>query len=190
MTESLKVRLVPRSLITTQGVVARRAAEDLLLVLAEDFPDRIEMVAPGDDDDERFMAALINTRSEPGLELTRHEVVGTELLMLSGESYFTATHALWANEFDPPESEHGTLVAVPNRQVVLAHPIRDRGALAVLTPMLQLARRFGAADEQGTISPNLYLLRDGRLQLIEIEETETQIVLSPASEFAQLLQQL
>lgn len=190
MTENLKVRLVPRSLVDGQRVVVRRAADDLVLVLAADFPDRIEMVAPGEDDDERFLAGLINTRAEPGLELTRHEVVGTELLMLSGESYFTATHALWANEFDPPEPEHGTLVAVPNRQVVLAHPIRDRGALAVLTPMLQLARRFGGADQPGTISPNLYRLRDGQLQLIELEETETQIVLPPTSEFAQLLQQL
>ena len=191
MTESLKVRLVPESLITTQGVVARRAAEDLLLVLAEDFPDRIEMVAPGDDDDERFMAALINTRSEPGLELTRHEVVGTELLMLSGESYFTATHALWANEFDPPESEHGTLVAVPNRSVLFAHPIRDGAAVRMLTPMLELARRFAAAGGPGAINTNLYWLRGGgQLDKIGLEETDDQILITPASDFARLLERL
>jgi hypothetical protein len=110
--------------------------------------------------------------------------------MLSGESYFTATHALWANEFDAPESEHGTLVAVPNRQVVFAHPIRDRAVVAMLTPMLELSRRFSAEAGTGQISANLYWLRAGTLQRVDLEETEDQILIPPASEFAQLLQQL
>ncbi|MDA0183090.1 hypothetical protein OJ997_22465 [Solirubrobacter phytolaccae] len=187
--DTLKVRLIAESQLETREVVARRAADDLLLVLAADLPDRVESVGTEYDDDAIFAEALVRTRSEQGLELTRHAVAGSELLMVSGDSYFTATHALWAAEFDPPESEHGTLVAVPNRQVVFAHPIRDRSVVAMLTPMLELARRAVERDP-GQISPNLYWLREGTLALIDLEETEEQIIIPPASEFAQLLNRL
>lgn len=188
--DTLKVRLIAEAQLDTLEVVARRAAEDLLLVLTADLPDRVESVGPEYDDDELFAEALVRTRGETGLELTRHPVAGSELLMLSGESYFTATHALWAAEFDPPGGEHGMLVAVPNRQVVFAHPINDRAVVPMLTPMLELARRFQTAGGPGAISPDLYWLRDGALQRIVLEETEDEIVISPISEFAKLLNRL
>jgi hypothetical protein len=188
--DTFKVRLIAEAQLDSTEVVARRAAEDLLLVLTADLPDRVESVGTEYDDDEVFVEALSRTRSEPGLELTRHVVADSELLMLSGNSFFVSTHALWAAEFDPPESEHGTLVAVPNRQVVFAHPIRDGAAMRMLTPMLELARRFQAAGGLGSISSQLYWLRDGRLQRIQLEETESEIILSPASEFARLLGRL
>jgi hypothetical protein len=143
------------------------------------------------EDDALFDAALEHTRAEPGLQLTRHAVVDSELLMLSGDSFFVATHALWAGALDPPESEHGTLVAIPNRSVVFAHPIRDSAAVRMLTPMLELARRFAAAGGPGAINTNLYWLRPGGpLDRIALEETAEQILIAPGSEFAQLLQRL
>ena len=190
---SLKVRLVAESTVDPTELIVRRAAEDLLLVLSEDLPDRVVSVPRGeaDDDDSTFAMALANTRAEPGLELTRHALADSELLMLSGESFFVATHALWAGELDPPEAEHGTLIAVPNRGVLFAHPIRDRVAVRMLTPMLELARRFAAAGGPGAINTNLYWLRgDGQLDKINLEETEHTIVIAPASDFAQLLDRL
>jgi hypothetical protein len=172
-------------------MVVRRAAEDLLLVLAEDLPDRVESVPRERDDDALFAEGLANTRAEPGLQLTRHAVLDAELLMLSGESFFVATHALWADAFDPPASEHGTLVAVPNRSVVFAHPIRDGAAVRMLTPLLELARRFHGAGGPGAINAHLYWLRgETQLERIALEETDEQILISPGSDFAQLLNRL
>lgn len=186
----LKVRLVAEATVNPTEMVVRRAAEDLLLVLAEDFPDRVESVPRERDDDALFAEGLRNTREEAGLQLTRHPVLDAELLMLSGESFFVATHALWAGVLDPPESEHGTLVAVPNRSVLFAHPIRDAAAVRMLTPMLELARRFAAAGE-GAINANLYWLRaGGQLDKIALEETDDQILIAPGTEFALLLQRL
>ena len=176
---TLKVRLVAEATVDPTEMVVRRAAEDLLLVLTEDHPDRVESVPRARDDDALFAEALRNTRDETGLQLTRHAVLDSELLMLSGESFFVATHALWAGLLDPPESEHGTLVAVPNRSVLFAHPIRDGGAVRMLTPMLELARRFAEAGGPGAINTNLYWQREGRLEKIALEETEDQILLAP-----------
>lgn len=187
---TLKVRLVDESTVDPTEMVVRRAAEDLLLVLTEDHADRVESVPRERDDDDLFATGLANTRGEAGLQLTRHAVVDSELLMLSGESFFVATHALWADELDPPASEHGTLVAVPNRSVLFAHPIRDAATVRMLTPMLELARRFAEAGGPGKINSNLYWRRGQQLDKINLEETEDRILLSPASEFAQLLDRL
>lgn len=187
---TLKVRLVAESTVDPTEMVVRRAAEDLLLVLTEDHPDRVESVPRERDDDELFAIGLANTRAEAGVQLTRHAVLDSELLMLSGESFFVATHALWADELDPPSSEHGTLVAIPNRSVLFAHPIRDDATVRMLTPMLELARRFADAGGPGKINANLYWQRGQQLDKIGLEETEDRILLSPASEFAQLLNRL
>jgi hypothetical protein len=182
---TLKVRLFEKAAVGDAEVIARPLADDLLLVLTHDHPDRIESATEGD-----FETALANTRAEPGLELTRHAVAGGELLMLSGDSFFVATHVLWAGDLDGPEPRHGTLVAVPNRNVVFAYPIRDRGVVAVLTPLLELARRFHAAGGAGAITTNLYWLRGSKLQRVVLEESAEHIVISPVSEFAALLNAL
>jgi hypothetical protein len=188
---TLKVRLVAEAAVDPTELVVRRAAEDLLLVLTEDHPDRVESVAREREDEDLFDEALETTRAEPGLQLTRHAVVDSELLMLSGDSFFVATHALWAGELDPPESEHGTLVAVPNRSVLFAHPIRDAAAVRMLTPLLELARRFAAAGGPGAINTNLYWLRaGGQLDKVALEETDDRILIAPSSEFARLLERL
>jgi hypothetical protein len=109
-------------------------------------------------------------RTEPGLTLDRHEVqIGkavAPLFVLHGESFFTATHALWADEFDPPRAPYGTLVAVPTHNAVLAHPIRDARVLGVIEPMLELAR---SAADQGhePVSTRLFWLREGRLEAVD-----------------------
>ncbi len=57
--------------------------------------------------------------------------------------------------------------------------------------MLELARRFAAAGGPGAINTNLYWLRgDGQLQRIALEETEHEIVIAPASDFARLFDRL
>ena len=90
--------------------------------------------------------------------------------MLTGESFFTATHALWADRFSGPEAEFGTLVGVPTRHIVVAHPIRDRIALTVMAKMLQLVERY-FNDGPGSLSDSLYWLADGRMERLKTGST-------------------
>ena len=109
--------------------------------------------------------------------------------MLTGESFFTATHALWADRFSEQPAEFGTLVGVPTRHTVVAHPIRDRGALTVIAQMLQLvARSFN--DGPGSLSDGLYWLLDGRLERLETWIDEQGPHLSPSPRFARVLEAL
>jgi hypothetical protein len=143
--------------------------ENLNVMLAFDLPGGVMFVPEGWGDENVFVGALGRVRSEPGLRLDRHEVqVDNDvapLFILHGASFFTATHALWADEFDPPTAAYGTLVAVPTHHAVLAHPIRDARVLGVIEPMLELVR--SAAEQGEPVSTRLYWLRDGRLEAID-----------------------
>jgi len=158
------------------------AGDDLDVLLAFDLPGGV-MLVPGDwGDEDLFAQALARVRAEDGLQLDRHEVTLDDatapLFVLHGPSIFTSIHALWADEFDPPAAPHGTLVAVPTRNAVLAHPIRDARVVGVVDPMLELARS-AAEQDPAPLSTRLFWLRDGRLEGVDA-----------TPEFAQLLERL
>jgi hypothetical protein len=174
----------------------RRVGDDLTLVLAYDLPDTVHLPTRQDvlewgDEDELFDLALDQTRDEQGLELTRHDYGEdqggpTSVWLLVGDSFFTATHGLWADRFDSPASEHGTLVCVPNRHAVLAHPIRDLGAIGAIQAMLRVGRSMWE-EGPGSLSDGLYWLRDGFLQRLETRVEGESTVFVPPDDLVEIL---
>jgi hypothetical protein len=194
---ALKARLVDHGFFAqaTFEPVWRPVADDLRLALAFDLPqsvviaDRAEVLEWGEED-ELFAVALENARAEAGLELERHPLDDSAAVWaLSGDSFFTATHALWADGFDPPPSEHGTLVAVPTRHIVLAHAIRHAGAIHALMLMLDMAGRIHA-EGPGSLSDRVYWLRDGSLTRIDARIDGANVHLAPSEEFEAMLERL
>lgn len=196
----LKARLVTDDFFGGDGRerLQRRVAEDLVLVAAYDLPDSVEIPEREDmlqwgDAEELLELAVSQTRAEPGLELERHEIPGpgdepsSPLFALSGDSFFTASHAIWAAEFDPPESPHGTLVSVPVRNLVLAHPIRDGRVLGMIAPMLELTSRY-YAEGPGSLSPSVYWLREERMERLNAWIDEDGPHITPSPEFLKLLE--
>jgi hypothetical protein len=199
---ALKARLVDDEYLAPVDweVAARRVAEDLQLVLAYDLPETVivprrEEVLELGDEDELFTLALDRVRLEPGLELERQDVQVTEdgetvpIFMLVGDSFFTATHALWADGFDPPPSELGTLLAVPTRHIVLAHPIRGTEVIGAVNALVALADQF-EGEGPGSISSNLYWLRDGELQTLRAWADEEGTHFVPSPDFVEMLEGL
>jgi hypothetical protein len=163
-------------------VKAFLAGDDLDVLLAFDLPGGVMLLPDGWGDQDLFVQAIARVRSEPGLQLDRHEVTLDDdvapLFVLHGPSVFTATHALWADEFEPPAPAYGTLVAVPTRNAVLAHPIRDDRVVGVVQAMLELAQS-AAEQDPAPLSTRLFWLRDGRLERVDA-----------TPEFAELLERL
>ena len=193
---SMKARLLTDAYKQDTGadLLELRVADDLIAVVAYDLPENV-MLPERDEvlqyggEEELLAHALRQARAEPGLELARHELHGAPLYVLTGESFFTATHALWADRFYEPAAELGTLVGVPTRHIVVAHPIRDRSALTVIAQMLQLvARHFN--DGPGSLSDALYWLVDGRMERLETWIDEQGPHLSPSPRFARVLEEL
>ena len=141
------------------------------------------------DEQELLALALRHAREEEGLALERYELQGAPLYVLTGESFFTATHALWADRFPEQPAALGTLVGVPTRHIVVAHPIRDRSALTVIAQMLQLVARY-FNDGPGSLSESLYWLVDGRMERLQTWIDEQGPHLSPSPQFARVLEAL
>jgi hypothetical protein len=194
---AIKARLLPDSFVAELGfeVAARRVGTDLQLALAYDLPytvdvpDREKILAWGAED-ELFELAVEHARAEPGLELDRH-VIGEDIGMWSlvGDSFFTATHALWADDFDPPASEHGTLVAVPHRHAVLAHPIRDLSVVGAVTHMVLLVQRM-YVEGPGSLSDGLYWLRAGTLERLDVRVDGESTTFTPSQELLEIFNRL
>jgi hypothetical protein len=201
---AMKLRLFHREWVAGpgwHGLERPLAGGDLRLILAYDLPTTVKLPSREDvlewgDEDELFELALEQTRAEPGLELSRHELANqgdaepTPIWTLAGDSFFTATHILWADDFDPPPSEHGTLVAVPHRHVVLAHPIRDTSVIAAVPHLLQLGHRMWVQGP-GSISPSVYWLRDGVHERLEAwVNDDGGTTFAPSDEFTDMLNRL
>jgi hypothetical protein len=192
----IKARLVDDGFLARvpSQPAARRVAEDLHLVLAYDLPETVLIPARDEilewgAEDELFAHALAQVRAEPGLELQPLDLDGEPVSVLTGESFFTATHALWADEFDPPPSEHGTLVVLPTRNVVLAHVIRDGSVIGMIDPLLQFAGRYHA-EGPGSLSDGVYWLRDGELERLNAWLDEKGPHIAPSDAFADMLARL
>jgi hypothetical protein len=195
---AIKARLVDDDFMPGWEYAERRVAEDLRLVLAYDLPTTVtipprEEILEWGSEDELFEIAIEHVRAEPGLELGTHEFPSpdgaTRIWTLLGESFFTATHALWAETFDPPPSEHGTLVAVPNRHSVLAHPIRDLGTVSAVTHLVDLGHRLWV-EGPGSLSDGVYWLREGRLERLDIVREDENTRFTPSEAFLDVLNRL
>lgn len=198
---TLRARLIDDGFLAGREMpfAERRVGDDLRVALAYDLPDTVHLpprdeVLEWGDEDELFELALEQTRREAGLELTRHDYSEeqggpTTVWLLTGDSFFTATHGLWADGFDPPPSEHGTLVAVPNRHAVLAHPIRNLDSISAVGTMLRLGHNLWT-EGPGTLSDGLYWLRDGFLQRLEARVEPDHIMFAPSDELTDVLNSL
>jgi hypothetical protein len=197
----LRARLVDDAFLDDLGweLASRPVAAGLHLVLAHDLPTMVTMPARADvlrlgGEDELFELALEQTRMEEAPEPDRYDLRNpdgsmTPLWLVTGESFFTATHALWAEEIVPPASPHGTLVAIPDRHTLLVHPIRDLRVIRAVNHLLALAGRMHAAGP-GSISDSIYWLRDGSLERLQSHTADEQVRFAPPQSFVQVLERL
>lgn len=193
----LRMRLVAPDYVADVPAppLARVLADDLIAVLAVDtptavhLPGREEVERWGREESELWEAALVGVRREKGLATRVHEIDGARITTLTGDSFYTATWALWAGELDPPAADHGALVAVPHRHAVLVHALRDVTALRALQHMPVMAESL-YREGPGSISPSLYWLRGTDFERLTTVVTEKQVTIVPSEELVEVLNAL
>jgi hypothetical protein len=189
----LKVRLYPADVGSEIFLTVREPMDGVKAVLVYDMPETIHSVRQGHVDgwgrplEELFAIALDNVKaSEPVEPKTFPIDQNAALTLLGGESYFTASHALFLGDYLDPIPEHGALVSVPHRHVVIYHPIVDQGVLLALNAMIPMTLGM-FQDGPGSISPQLYWWRGGRFLLLPTEVGNSEIKFTPPDEFVALL---
>lgn len=188
----LKVRLYHTDYLAQMGgtgLVHRVPADGLIETLVYDLPGSVRTVPPehlqkwGVAQEELFSIGLQNVRAEPPPMMQSFDVgKGAAIQALVGDSFFTASHALFLEEHLERPTEFGAVVAVPHRHAVLFHPIADLRVMEAVNSMIPIA--FGMYQEgPGSLSAGLYWWRSGRLSALPTKVTAQSITFSPSDAF-------
>lgn len=192
---ALKVRLYHTDYLAQMGgtgLIHRVPAEGLIETLVYDLPGSVRTVPPDHvrkwsvPEDELFRIGLANVKAErpPPAKQTFAVGKGESLLALVGDSFFTASHALFLEDHLDPSPEFGALVAVPHRHAVIYHPIQDLGVMGALNSMIPIA--FGMYQEgPGSLSQGLYWWKAGALTLLPTKVTAQSVTFTPPDLFVQ-----
>ncbi len=190
---ALKVRLYHTDYLSqmgTEGLIHRTPAEGLVETLVYDLPGSVRTVPPDHvrnwrvPEAELFRLGLENVKAErPAPALQTFDVgKGATIRALVGDSFFTASHALFLEEHLRESPGYGALVAVPHRHAVLFHPIADLRVMEALNSMIPIA--FGMYQEgPGSLSAGLYWWKDGKLVLLPTKVTSQSVTFSPPDDF-------
>jgi hypothetical protein len=142
-------------------------------------------------EDELTGIAFAQTLHEPGVRRGRIAFTeqGPVVWVLEGQSLSVATHSLWAEQIDPPPSEHGALVAVPTAHAVYAHSIRDASALDAIQYLAKIAYDM-SRDAQWPLSSHVYWQRQRAYDRLEVTVEDGRFVIAPTAELRELLDSL
>lgn len=170
-------------------------ADGLVGCLVYDLPSTTRSV-PVDDTqvwgksrDELIRLAVSNATSEQVQEERLDVQEGCTLTVLGG-GFFTSSNALNLERRVPVEHPWGALVSVPNRHTVVYHLITSIKVITAVNTMLLLAHRM-FVDGPGSITPELYWWRQGRLERLPARVDKDQALhFAPPEEFVQMLNQL
>ena len=190
---ALKVRLYQDGY---GGAVHRPLAEGIVESLVLDLPSTVASVS--DDDvaawgrelSDLFLRAYENLDDDPPPALERLALgENDELLAYSAEDFFVTSRLLFVEHLVSDIPEHGLVVAVPNRHVLLVYRIRDLRvvqAIQRLIPMVQGLYERGP----GSLATDLYWWQAGELIRLPVETAGTQLSFAPPDSFVELLNTL
>jgi hypothetical protein len=207
--ERVKLRLYVRANLPELPLVTWEIADGLVAVLAFDLPETVISVRLEDreqwdvTDDDLYDIALANVRGEgllPATDIDLGERASLQLLE-GGRTFFAASHALFIDDYLRGEiGPHGIVLAIPQRHVVLYHPIQDLRVVRVIEAMIVTATNM-YVDGPGSISSDLYWLpprgEDSSLDDLEhclvrlpCEITDDTLRFMPPAQFARMLSSL
>ena len=206
--ERVKLRLYVRSNLPEVPLVTWEIADGLVAVLTFDLPETVISVRLEDRerwdvaDDDLYDIALANVRGEGLLPATDIDLGDRASLHLleGGRTFFAASHALFIEDYLRGAGPHGIVLAIPQRHVVLFHPIRDLRVVRVIEAMIVTATNM-YVDGPGSISSDLYWLpprgEDSSLDDLEhclvrlpCEITDDTLRFVPPPQFARMLASL
>ncbi|KPL86652.1 hypothetical protein [Herpetosiphon geysericola] len=177
-----------------EKLIYREDLQDVCSVLVFDLPTTIRSVSSdeaavwGKSNDELFAIALENLRGRE-LRLTEHELDdGINVLAITGDDFLIGSQSLLLEHYPQCLGRFGTLVAVPNRHVVLCYPINEPIALEAWTSMLPVVEGM-YLNGPGSISNQVFWYDNGTFTHLPHSQEQQSLRLSPPSTFLTTFQE-
>jgi hypothetical protein len=176
----LRIRLYPVGFLPeTFEIVTWPLSHAFETVLTVDLPDTVQSInretlqkwGYAGSDQEIFDLALDQTwRNEPVSVSGANGVNGVGIRVVSGDSFFSTTHALMLDRYVVPADPNGVLLVLPHRHTFAFHPIGNgfqvNDAVATLAPMA----RGMFSEGPGSITSELFWWCDGIFVVIPVFE--------------------
>jgi len=133
--------------------------------------------------DDLFALARKNVRAEGRLTVSEGTLLGGfSIDMMSGRTNYTASHALFFEDYLARGTGYGAILALPTRDAILRHIIRDMNVIEALR-LMHMATRDFYAQGPGSISKELYWWRAGEIKLFPAVLAGGVLQLMPTEEF-------
>ncbi|MFC5187491.1 hypothetical protein [Actinomadura harenae] len=175
------------------GLAARPFAEGLIEAVVVDTPTAVRTVTGHEaagwpvSADALFMLGRANVRDDGPLRVDEHDLGQVRVAVLSGWTAYTATHLAWLEEY-LQIGAHGALVTVPNRSLVIVHPLRSSDpsprvryrAAATAAHELHSHARNAYEEGPGSLSPHVYWWRAGAMSRLDLRYQDGTAVLPEA----------
>jgi hypothetical protein len=189
---SLRVRLYHPDYLSQVGsdhLVHRVPAEGLVETLVFDLPGTVRTVPLEHVErwdrprDELFRIGLENVKAEPAPKVESLDLgQGAACRVITGDSYFVASHALFLGDYLDGPAPFGALVSVPHRHAVLFHAIADMRVILAIHSLIPVT--FGMYQEgPGSISDSLYWWKDGEWMRLPSKVTAQSVTFEPPDRF-------
>ncbi len=198
---SLRARVYPTDMFATLPATARfvrrEFAPGLCTVLVRDLPDTVQTVSGEVADgwplshDELLDLGSANVLAHESVScsaLPNDDETLPKLTLISGESFFVASHALHLARY--VTGSRGAIVAIPHRHLVLLHDIVDMSVVTAVNDLLGIAQtQF--RSKPGAITDQLYWWRDGQFVHLPVSVADDGTLrFIPPQAFVDLLDEL
>jgi hypothetical protein len=135
---------------------------------------------------ELFDIAVRNSIEAAEVDVRGVDLDGTEAVAIMGESPYTSSHALELDRYAEHLGEHGAIVAIPLRDVIVMLPFDDIGIAGSLHKVMLMAAGM-YAEGPGSVTANVYWYQGGRWTDIPYELTEQSLEVAPPESFVEYL---
>lgn len=173
--DQLRVRLFPLDTANhLNGPPDVLVSEAFLTLIAIDYPDTVRSVSPEQIQkwgfegrlEELYKLALDQTWKWEPVSVSGHELPsGISIRVVSGDSFFSASHALLMDRYLVPANPNGALVVIPHRHTFAFYSIEDRKGLEAGIQALFPMGRGMFEEGPGSITPELLWWRDGKFSV-------------------------
>jgi hypothetical protein len=136
--------------------------------------------------EELFEIAIRNSIEASEVEVRGVDLDGAEAIALLGESPYTSSHALRMERYAEHMGEHGAIIAIPLRDVIVILPFEDIGVAGQLHKVMLMAAGM-YAEGPGSVTASVYWYRDGVWMDLPYALTEQSLDVMPPDEFVEYL---
>jgi hypothetical protein len=157
----------------TGRLISRPFAPGLIEAIVADTPTTVRTVVTDDatrwpvNTDQLFAVGRDGVRADGPLECD--VIDDTGIRVLEGSTFYAATHLVWLESYLDP-GPYGALAVAPTRSTIAACPIRKATA-QVTAERLRAFAGDAHEDGPGSLTPDLFWWREGRLTLLERADT-------------------